>query len=147
MRGGVAASEVVRWASERWQSCHRQQTRRARLARKCERAAKQSVKSGLRDYEDRGYAVCAGTSIGPCFKSSRMIRSRNISRTPFCPFCLNARFTSEGFSWMPVICFRYWQKTTARALNEMTRMASNTAAKMNGKAVAEVIVLKFMRRS
>src|SRR5690349_14874521 len=45
---------------------------------------------------------------------------------------------------MPVMRFRYWQKTTARAPNEMARIASRTAAKMNGSAVADVSELKFM---
>ena len=61
------------------------------------------------DRELRGQR--SGIATGPSFRSSRMIRSRNIARTPSRPPALKARRTSEGFRAMPVIVFRYWQKT------------------------------------
>src|SRR5688500_14231353 len=57
------------------------------------------------------------------------MRSRNISLTPLRPRALNASRTSEGLSFTPVMASRYWQNTTARDRNEITRIATRTPAK------------------
>src|SRR5947207_13924677 len=45
---------------------------------------------------------------------------------------------------MPVIRSRYWQNTTASDRNEMTRIASSTAAKTSGIPVVETSELNCM---